>query len=85
MNIRKPKVGLLLLTAQWFAQIGAHGGSFSELPRTLDQDAAQIEASLAADLDVVNPGVLATLDQVDQALAAFDAQEVDTCVACQIT
>ena len=50
MNTHKPKIGLLLLTAEWFAQIGAHGGSFSDLPRTLDEDAAQIHAALKADL-----------------------------------
>ena len=82
MNTPKPKIGLLLLTAEWFAQIGAHGGSFGELPRTLNEDAAQIEAALAAELDVINPGALATLDQVDQALAAFQDNKIDAIVAC---
>ena len=36
MNKPKPKVGLLLFTAEWFAQIGAHGGSFGDLPRALE-------------------------------------------------
>jgi L-arabinose isomerase len=85
VNTRKPKVGLLLLTAEWFAQIGAHGGSFSELPRTLDEDAARMEAALSADLDLVSPGVLATLDQVDRALDVFSNQDVDAVIACQIT
>jgi L-arabinose isomerase len=85
MNAHKPKVGLLLLTAEWFAQIGAHGGSFGDLPRTLDQDAGRIVAALSDELDVVHPGVLATLEQVDRAVASFQTQHVDAVVACQIT
>jgi L-arabinose isomerase len=82
---RRPKIGLLLLTAEWFADIGAHGGSFGDLPRLLDEDAAAIEAALGADLDVVNPGVLATAEQARDAVGAFRAAEVDAVVACQIT
>jgi L-arabinose isomerase len=84
-EMAKPKVGLLLLTAEWFGQIGASGGSFAELPRALEGDAAQMARALGRELEIVQPGVLATLEQVDRALAAFKAHDVDAMIACQIT
>jgi len=81
----KPKIGLLLLTAEWFAQIGAHGGAFADLPHTLDRDAARIAAALAPDLDVLCPGVLATVEQVDGAMSSFKEQHTDAVIACQVT
>jgi L-arabinose isomerase len=85
MSRGKPRVGLLLLTAEWFAQIGATGGSFADLPRTLEKDASRMEAALGPKLEVVCPGVLATLEQVDEALERFKEEDVDLVVACQIT
>ncbi len=81
----RPRVGLLLLTAEWFTQIGASQGSFRRLPELLNADAAQIEAALSAELDVVNPGVLATRAQVGQAVELFHRQAVDLVIACQVT
>ena len=85
MSRERPRIGLLLLTAEWFAQIGAHGGSFQALPRVLAEDASRMEAALGTALDVVNPGVLATLEHVDEAVEQFRRQDVDLIVACQIT
>jgi len=81
----RPKIGLLLFTAQWFADIGATGGSFAMLPRLLDEDAAAIVAALSENLDVVCPGVLATRAQVAEAMATFEREGVDGVVVCQIT
>jgi L-arabinose isomerase len=81
----KPKVGLLLLTAEWFAQIGAGEGSFRGLAEALDEDAARMERALGRELEIVQPGVLATPEQVGGALAAFREHDVDAVIACQIT
>ena len=81
----KPKVGLLLLTAEWFAQIGAGEGSFRGLAGALDEDAARMERALGRELEIVQPGVLATIEQVDRALATFREHDVDAVIACQIT
>jgi L-arabinose isomerase len=81
----RPKAGLLMMTAEWFAQIGAHGGSFQELPATLAQDGARIERALGGEMEVINPGPLAAVDQVDRALERFRAEDVDLIIACQIT
>ena len=81
----RPRIGLLLLTAQWFSDIGASQGSFAALPDALDQDAARIEAALEADLDVVNPGVVATPAQLSTALERFRAEGIHGLIACQIT
>ena len=85
MRPTKPKAGLLLMTAEWFAQIGAQGGAFRDLPGLLERDACRIEAALSVDLDVVNPGVLATLAEVDEAVDLFRQSSVDLVIACQIT
>jgi len=81
----RPRIGLLLLTAEWFIEVGATQGSFRDLPRLLDEDAAQIDVALDANLDIVNPGVLATREQVRQAVESFCQEGVDAVVACQIT
>jgi hypothetical protein len=81
----EPKIGLLLLTAEWFSQIGASQGVFQGLSGLLDEDAANIERALAVDLEVVNPGVLATREQVSEALERFEREAIDVLVACQIT
>jgi L-arabinose isomerase len=83
--MEKPKVGLLLLTAEWFAQIGASAGSFQGLPQALEDDAARMERGLERELEVVSPGVLATPEQVDRALLVFREHDVDAVIACQIT
>jgi L-arabinose isomerase len=81
----RPKAGLLLLSAEWFIQVGAHQGRFSDLPRNLDQDAAQIEASLASAMDVVNPGILTARQQVTEAVARFKQEDVDLVIVCHVT
>lgn len=83
--MRKPKVGLLVLTAEWFIQVGASQGSFSDLPKRLDQDAAAIVSTLTPSLDIINPGVLYTVAQVDAALTTFGNQSVDALLVCYIT
>ena len=81
-----PKIGLLLFTAQWFADIGATGGSFATLPELLDADAAAITQALTDEgVDVAYSGVLATREQVRKALAHLRHTEVDAVVICQIT
>jgi L-arabinose isomerase len=85
MDARRPKIGVLLFTAQWFAEIGATGGAFAELPGTLEDDAARIEAALSGELDVIRSGVLATPEEVDAAVARFRRADVDGVVVCQIT
>jgi L-arabinose isomerase len=85
MRLTRPRAGLLLMTAEWFAQIGAQGGSFQDLPGLLERDASKMEAALSRDLDVVNPGVLATLAEVNEAVELFRQSDVDLIVACQIT
>jgi L-arabinose isomerase len=85
MNMDKPKVGLLLLTAEWFAQIGASVGSFFGLPQLLDEDAASMEQVLGIELEVVNPGILSTREEVAQALEQFRREAVDAMIVCQIT
>ena len=83
--MKKPKIGLLLLTAEWFAEIGASAGSFQGLPQLLDEDAAKMVRALGMELDVVSPGVLATREQVGKAVKRFRRESVEAVVACQIT
>jgi len=81
----QPKVGLLLMTAEWFTQIGASQGSFKGLPQQLQEDAGRINEALCSELQIVNPGVLATPQQLGKALDLFKKEDVDLIVACQIT
>lgn len=81
----KAKIGLLLLTAEWFTQIGASQDSFKGLPRQLEEDAGRIEEALRSEVQIVNPGVIASRQQVDKAVELFQKENVDLVVACQIT
>lgn len=81
----KPKIGLLLLTAEWFAQIGASQGSFQGLPQLLEADAARIREALGAELEVICPGVISDKQHVDEAVQLFEREDIDLMVACQIT
>ena len=85
MSPEKPKIGLLLATAEWFTQIGASQGSFRHLSQCLDVDAARIQKALSAELEVINPGVLATPEQVEKAAELFRREDIDALVFCQIT
>jgi L-arabinose isomerase len=85
MRTRPPKIGLLLLTAEWFSQIGASQGSFASLPLSLRQDSDRITSLLGRDLQVINPGVLATIDQVRQACELFRREQVDAVVINYLT
>jgi len=85
MNPKKPKIGLLLATAEWFTKVGASQGSFRHLPGLLNEDAARIQMALTTELDVVNPGVLATQEQVESAAELFRIEDIDALVFCQIT
>lgn len=81
----KPKVGLLLMTAEWFTQIGASQGSFQGLPQQLQDDAARIKEALCSEVHIVNAGVTATRQQLGEAVDLFKKEDVDLIVACQIT
>jgi L-arabinose isomerase len=81
----KPKIGLLLLTAEWFIQVGATRGAFSGLPGRMTEDAENIAAALSPALEIVNPGILATRAQVAKAVKLFERQAVDGVVACHTT
>jgi L-arabinose isomerase len=85
MQPRKPKIGLILLTAEWFIQIGATSGSFGGLPKALKEDSAKIEAALSREMEIINPGVLATTQQVIDAVRLFHREDVDAVVVNYLT
>lgn len=81
----KPKVGLLLLTAEWHIQIGASQGSFGGLRQLIEEDAARIHEALRSGVEVISPGIIATRQQVNEAVELFRKEDVDLVVVCQIT
>jgi L-arabinose isomerase len=85
MQSRQPKIGLLLLTAEWFSQIGASQGSFAHLPLSLQQDSERITALLSREMEVLNPGVLAAAAQVAEACELFLRGKVDAVVINYLT
>ncbi len=82
---RKPKVGLLLLAAEWFSQIGAMAGSFAALPGQLACGAREIQAALSAELDLVTNGVDASVEAVERSVRDFARENVDCIVVCPMT
>jgi L-arabinose isomerase len=85
MKIRLPKIGLLPLTSEWFTQVGATSGSFSSLPLALKTDLAGIQAALEPEVALVSPGVLASPQQVGEAIRLFQKEAVDAVVIVYLT
>lgn len=78
----KARAGLLLLSAQWFSDIGAQGGNdrLADLPGFLEQDTRRVLDALGRHFDVVFPGLAATAESAAAAAAAFRRGNVDAVV-----
>jgi L-arabinose isomerase len=85
MKIRKPRIGLLPLTSEWFTQVGATSGSFSSLPLALESDLAGIRVALEPEMALVSPGILASNQQVVEAIRLFQQEAVDAVVIVYLT
>ncbi len=81
----RPKVGLLLLTAEWFTQIGASKGYYKELPKLIDEDAIKINKILKEELNIVNPGIVNSREKVKKATELFKRENIDLLIICYLT
>lgn len=81
----RAKAGLLLLTAEWFAEIGASRGYYKKLPGLIDGDAKKTAQILKKELNIVNPGVIDTKEKVDRAVKLFRRENIDILIICYLT
>lgn len=76
---RKPKVGLLLLAADWFWQqnIQGSGGRYSRVPQLVASDMAALSSAIADDLELITVGLVHNLSQARAAVKRFRAADID--------
>jgi len=82
---QKPKAGLFLLSAEWFAEIGASKGYYSRLPGLIAQDGLKINEILQKELDIVNPGIIDSKEKTKKAAELFKKENIDLLVICYLT
>ena len=83
-KIERPKVGLLLMAAKWFADVGfgKEGGSVGDLGMQIREDAEIITSHLAEHLDVVSSGLVFTSEEGMAAISRFRQEKVESVIAC---
>jgi L-arabinose isomerase len=79
----KPRVGLLLLAAEWFGQ-HADRGRYKDIAPTVDADARRIQQFLGRSMDVVCTGVVHTEAQAVEAARKFRDSEIDLLIVCAV-
>jgi len=85
MDGHKPKIGLLLLSAEWFQQIGATQGSFAHLSGFIESDALRIRSTMEPHFQIIGGEVLVSRQQVVETVRHFLLEEVEGVVVCNIT
>jgi len=86
LNInKKPRVGILFLSAQWLKDVGADKGFYSKLPSLVEQDAEKIRKKLIKHLEIIDVGVIATKEKVQESIKKFKDSDVETVIICYLT
>ncbi|MFH0796295.1 MAG: hypothetical protein V2A65_04470 [Candidatus Omnitrophota bacterium] len=84
MKRDKPRVGFLLLTGEWFKQIGAHKGLYQDLPHRLIEDSHYIVQALGKELEVINPGIVNSAERIGEATKTFQQAQIDLILVCYL-
>lgn len=83
----RPKIGLLFLAGEswWDAGVcDAVEGPFAGFLARVQEDVGRATQALAASCDIVSPGLLHTVEEVEAAAARFNTAAVDAIVCCPI-
>ncbi len=83
--MNKPKIGLLLLSAEWLTQIGADKGFYRNLPGQLSKNGKAIARLLSRRLQIINPGIVNTREKSAGAAATFRKEKIDLLLICYLT
>ncbi|MBI2915001.1 MAG: hypothetical protein HYY08_03635 [Firmicutes bacterium] len=82
----RPRVGLLLLTANFWESNGQTTGEgrYKELPGWIEDDAASVRQVLGKELDIVGGGVIRNPAQARAAARRIRVEDVDALVICHL-
>lgn len=83
--MNKPKIGLLLLSAEWLNRIGSGKGFYRDLPGRVAKDGEVVVRALSRGLEIVNPGIIDAPEKAIEAAAAFRKEKVDLVLVCYLT
>ncbi len=86
MTSPKPRVGLLLLAAEWFWQQNIQGdsGRYHAVASTVDADAEVLIRGLTPHVEVVTTGLVHTVEQAAAAANCLKAANVDLLLICSL-
>jgi L-arabinose isomerase len=83
----KPKVGLLFLAAQWFWEQniqGTQAGRYGQLSEVVEAGAEAVAARLRQEVELVEVGIVHTVDQAREAARKLRAADLDLLVICSL-
>ncbi len=83
--MNKPRIGLLLLSAEWLNRIGANKGFYRNLPDRIKRDGETVAQLLSRRLQVVNPGIVNTREKAAGAATLFRKEKIDLLLVCYLT
>ncbi|MBN1853023.1 MAG: hypothetical protein JW829_09880 [Pirellulales bacterium] len=85
-KVRKPRCGILFLECNWFKAVGmgsnAPGGNLASKVQARHQ---AICRELRADLDIIDPGLVSSVEQLEVAIKLFIQQDADFVLASFMT
>jgi L-arabinose isomerase len=83
MRDSKPKLGIVFFTARWFEEVvlGKDENS-KQFNRSLKEDIGRIKEGLAGKVDLIDAGVVTSMEKARKAVNLFFSQDVDAVMLC---
>jgi len=79
------KLGILFLTGKWLEDVGANKGFYSTLPEVLKKDASKVKEMLGREVDIIDTGIVNSLNKAVRASEIFEKSSVDAILICYLT
>jgi L-arabinose isomerase len=86
MKTHKPRVGLLLLAAEWFWQQNIQGaeGRYKAVAQRVDSDARTLIDTLGLHFELTSTGLIHNLEQASVAAKQLKSTELDLLIVCSL-
>jgi len=87
MEKMKPKIGLLMLAAGWFWEKGIQGsekGRYNKLSAIVEKDTEKIIEKLKEHLDLVESGLVHSIDKAAKAVQKFKKSRIELLIVCHL-
>jgi L-arabinose isomerase len=85
--MKKAKAGLVLLSAQWFIEVGLQGGASQrqqELARMVEGDLQRIRSTVEPHFELVDPGPISSPEQAQRAVCQFHTEGAELVILVHV-